>query len=319
MKKTSIVFVLTIALLMGAISSGIAAEEKFPSKTINVINPFLPGGWLDLSVRPIVEEMGKKLGVTVITTPMPGAGGSIGYTKVAQAHPDGYTLMLSVGTTMLTNGTLRNVRYNPESYVAIAAYCLPPNALIIKEGDSRFKTLKEFIAYAKEHPNELSLGMSGTRNTATIGAALLEKKAGVKFKWVPFNGAVAVNSAVASGHVDAGITQTLASSGILGLMMFGEHQDSFPDIPTAKELGYNIEWNDYTGIFAPKGLSPEKRKILEAAVLAAADSPVTHEVVKNMKMNFVLLNSEQFEKELNKSHATLKELITEGYIKPEDK
>ena len=294
-----------------------AQADEYPDRTINIINPFLPGGWMDLALRPVIERMPVDLNVSVITTPTPGAGGSIGYSKASQAKPDGYTFVLSLQSTLLCNGMLRDVKYSVDSFEPIASFCMVPTALAIKTGDPRFSNINEFIEYAKAHPNELSLGMSGTKNTSGAATALFESKSGLKFKWIPFNGAVAANAALASGHVDCVVTQTIKSSGITGILLFGGKMDDFPEIPTTKEMGYPFEWTDYLTIYAPKGIDPAKRELMEKAFLKAGASPEVHKVLKNLGLQSILLTGEQVSEVTEKSKNELTMIIEKGYIEPE--
>ena len=124
----------TALVCLSLTAPAMAAKASYPSKTINILNAFLPGGWLDLSCRTFIEALGKDLGVSVVTTPTPGAGGSIGYTKAAQARPDGYTALVSVSSTLLCSGALRDVRYTIDDFIPVAAYCAAANAIIIREG-----------------------------------------------------------------------------------------------------------------------------------------------------------------------------------------
>lgn len=312
--KTLLALTLVLLMAVPALAAG-----NYPDKTINILNPFVPGGWLDLSLRPIIEQATKVLGVPVITTPTPGAGGSIGYTKAAQAKPDGYTLLESMDSTLLCSGALRDVRYTIDDFVPVAAYCSPPNAIIIREGETRFKTLDELIAYAKAHPGELSVGMSGMKNAAGAACGLLEFMTGISLKKVPFNGASLVNGAVATGHVDFGITQTLATSGITPLMTFGCKLSAYPDLPTAKELGYKYNWNDYTGIFVPKGTPQAVIDTLEKAFLTVFRMPEIIEALKTMKLEPAALNAKEFAAAVQEDKEVLALLIKDNIIQSERK
>lgn len=310
--KTLVMLAMALLLAVPAI-----AAENYPTKTVNILNPFLPGGWLDLSLRPIIAEVTKELGVSVITTPTPGAGGSIGYTKAAQSKPDGYTLLESVGSTLLCSGALRNVRYTVDDFIPVAAYSAPPNALIIKEDEARFKTFDELVAYAKAHPGELSVGMSGINNTGGVACTLFEYMTNIKVKRVPFNGAADVNSAVATGHVDFGVTQTLATSGIKPLVTFGCKLSAYPDLPTSKELGYKYNWNDYTGIFVPKGTPKPIIDVLEKAFLKVFKDPKIIDALKVMKLEPAALGAQEFAAAIEEDKSILAMLLKDNIIKSE--
>lgn len=315
MRKYFFSALLLVLLILGVAMPG--HTEEYPKRTINIINPFLPGGWMDLALRPVIERMSQDLGVSVITNPTPGAGGSIGYTKASQSKPDGYTFVLSLQSTLLCNDMLRDVRYSVKSFEPVASFCMSPTALAIKTGDPRFSNITEFIEYAKAHPNELSLGMSGTKNTSGAATAIFEANSGVKFKWIPFDGALAVNAALASGHVDCAVTQSLKSSGVTGLLLFGGKMDGYPNIPTTKEMGYSFEWADYLTIYAPKGIASEKREVMEKAILKAGASPEVKEVLNNLGLQTVLLTGEQVAEATQKSRDELTVIIEKGYIVPE--
>lgn len=313
-------YLLNIAALILSVTLAFPAiAAQYPERTINIINPFLPAGWMDLALRPVIEEMTKSLGVAVITTPTPGAGGSIGHMKAATAKPDGYTLLLSIHNTLLSNAMLRDVKYSPETYVPIAAFAAASSGLAVKSDDDRFKTVEDFIAHAKAHHGKVSMGISGTKNTPAVAAALFEQKSGIKLNWVPFNGAMAVSSSVASGHVDCGVMQTLVTSGIRPLLLFGEAMDTLPGVPTAKQLGYDIEWTDFLIIYGPKGLAEDRRKLLEKAVLEAAKQPAVQEVLQRLGVISALLTGEEVARITATNRKLLTELIEQGYITPEGK
>ncbi len=302
------------ALLCLGLAAPAMAADQFPSKTINVINPFTPGGWMDLSLRPIIELASQELGVSVITTPTPGASGSIGCTKVAQAKPDGYTMLLSVNSSLISSSELRDVRYNIEDFIPVAAYCYPPNAIIVREGETRFTNVNELVAYAKAHPGELSLGMSGVKNTAGAACGMFEYLNGITLKKVPFNGGTQVSGAVSSGHVDMGISQNLNTSGLKPLMTFGYKVSAFPDLATSKEVGYKYAWNDYTGLFVPKGTPPEVVSKLEAAFLKAIKDPKVVDILRNMKLEPAALSSAEFAEVIRQNREVMAILLKEKVL-----
>lgn len=311
---------LALALTLCSLFPVAGQCASYPERTINIINPFLAGGWMDLTLRPLIEEMTKSMGVSVITTPTPGAGGSIGHMKVATAKADGYTLLLSIHNTLLSNSMLRDVRYAPETFVPLAAYATVSSGLAVKADDKRFSTMEEFVAYAKANPGKVSMGISGTRNTPAVAAALFEQKTGIKLNWVPFNGAAAVSAAVASGHVDCGVMQTLSTPGIRPLLLFGQGMSEiFPNIPTAKGKGIDIDWTDYEVIYAPAGLEAGTRKMLEKAIMEAAASPSVQEALKRLNVGSGILTGEEVEKITETNKKLLQNLIDNGYVSPETK
>ena len=315
--KSLFTFLIAVSLCFGFANPSMAKD--YPSRTINIINPFLPGGWMDLAVRPLTEALGKELDATIINTPTPGAGGSIGHLKVASSKNDGYTLLLTIPNTLIANSMLRDVRYSTDSFEPVAAFCMTSSALFIKSDENRFKTLDEFITYAKNNPGKISLGVPGTKNTPAVAAALFQAKTGIKLTWVPFNGALQVSAAVSSGHVDSGISQMLTIPGIKTLISFGDPMDAYQDIPTAKDRGFDFVWTDYLAIYAPKGIAPENKEKLEKAILKAAKSPAVQEVLAKLQLTPASLTAKQLEEHGAINTEKLEEVIKLGIITPEKK
>lgn len=296
----------------------LAQAADYPSRPVMVVNPFIPGGIIDLSQRPVTMRMGEILKTNFVSQPQPGAAGILGTSKFLQVKKDGYSILVCSETFLVTNTFLRKVRFTMDDFVPLYSYTGNNMSLSVKKGDSRFDTLDEFIAYAKEHPGQLSLGQTGMLGTNHVASALLMSECGVDVKLIPFDGVVATLAALASGHIDAAISEIQYNPGVTALAMFSEHSDDFPEVKTFVELGYpDVKWGSNFVFWAPKGTPQECLDILEKTIAEAVQAPECVETLKNMGMNRVYYNSKELTALLAERQAIVAELVAKGLLVPE--
>ena len=275
--RTSILAASLILVLAGGSP---AAEKKFPAKPVQVIIPFQPGS-TDVLLRPFVEKMPEFLGQPVPYIYKPGAAGSLGAGFVAASKPDGYTLLGTSNSSIVTVPlTQKDLTYNWKSFAPIACMVDVPNLLCVK-ADARWKDLKELVAEAKKNPGRISYTSSGTFGSLHITAEAFFKMAGVGLNHIPSQGSSPSVTAVLGGHVDvnsvtAGVVFPHVKAGSMrALTVFSKKRLQFlPDVPTATEMGYPLVKSAYYGLLAPKGTPKE---IVDAIYLSAMKALEKHE------------------------------------------
>jgi tripartite-type tricarboxylate transporter receptor subunit TctC len=240
---------------------------KYPEKKIRYIVPFAPGGFTDNSSRTLVRFANPYLGNRVYVDNVAGAAGAIGMREGAKAAADGYTVSCYIITLM--SGPLVVKDYPTWDVVdPLAIVALDSSLMVVKE-DSRFKSIKDLMAYAKAHPGEVTVGHSGPGSLGHIQTAAFAEAAGLKFRWVPYKGANPAVVAAMGGHVDASgatvsdILSFAQAKQVRPLVIYKDKRSPFfPDTPTARELGYDVVLGHWSGPAVPHGTPSEIKKVL---------------------------------------------------------
>tara|TARA_B100000378_G_scaffold254153_1_gene230491 strand:- start:99 stop:1055 length:957 start_codon:yes stop_codon:yes gene_type:complete len=307
----------TLAIASAILALGIsAAHAEYPDRPINMIVSYSAGGGTDIAARTLAPFIEKYLGddASIVVLNKPGAGGEIGFTELAQSKPDGYTIGFINTPNLLTIPIQRKARYSLESLTPIANVIDDPDAFSFLPS-SNIKSLEELIAYAKEHPGEVTYGTTGLGSDDHLSALEFERKTGVKLKHIPFPGNADVRTAVLGGHVmmaSMNISETIADVHEGNLVVLGqmaaERWDGAPDVPTFREQGYDIIMGSMRGIGAPANLPDDIKAKLEAAVKAAVEDPEFQEKAKQQHLALSYLDSKDFLAELQSLNATFEEL-----------
>src|SRR5215475_4766530 len=283
------------------------AQETFPTRPITIINAFPPGGINDLVTRPLASAMEPILKQPVVIETKAGAAGQVGAQVAASAKPDGYTL-LSHNTGISGYAEVdklfgRPVKTSRADFIPLARLIADPCVLLVND-QQPYKTLKEFVDDAKKRPDEIVYSSGGLYGATHLPVAMLEKAVGgLKLRHLPTNGggpaitAILGNNAQATAqsvsatltHIRAGKLRPLASFGAI-------RSKALPDVPTFKELGYDIEYYLWVGIFAPKGTPGSTTKILRAAIDQAAHSEPFTTAITNLGQELAYLDGPDFQK-----------------------
>ncbi|WP_163338990.1 tripartite tricarboxylate transporter substrate binding protein [Desulfopila sp. IMCC35008] len=252
--KCSILAVLCAVLMVPAI-----ALAEFPEKPITYTIPFNPGGESDITARLQEPELEKNLGVAVNVTHKPGGGGAVGWSDFQRtATPDGYSIIGCniphiIGQPLIR----RDAGYKTDGFKVIMWFHFTPNALVVSK-DSEFKTLEDFIEFAKKKPFVGTVGGSGTYSANHLETLRLMKTAGIDLTYVPYTGTGPVIPALMGGHIKAAMTYTPVSVNYKDkfrtlAVAAEERVPAMPDVPTFKELGYDIVGGAFRGVAAPLG------------------------------------------------------------------
>lgn len=228
------------------------AGEPYPSRPITVIVPFAPGGVADLGSRAVSERMSEVLGQRLLVEYKPGGGGTLGASWVAKGKRDGYTVLAAQTGPLVFTPAIKKVEYSIDDFIVIGAYGKVVQWLVVK-ADSRWNSLKEFVAAAKRRPGELIVSSFGTLTTVDFGIRLLMKHAGVTLRHVPYKSSGEAIRAVLGGNADAAFVTGaggLLQSGSVRVLAAAEEKRlaALPDVPTFSEFGYPIvipAWNGY--------------------------------------------------------------------------
>jgi tripartite-type tricarboxylate transporter receptor subunit TctC len=271
------IFIIAMLLTLVNISKHGLAQEKFPSKPITVIVAWAPGGGMDSDARAVQPPAEKILGQPIIIVNKPGAGGTIGFTEGAKATPDGYTITQVSAAIVSTHYTIsKDIDYR--NYEPVILTSLSPGTIYVKK-DAPWKSLKEFLDYARANPGKIRMVNPGHGSAGHIRAVGVEYFANVKFTHVPYKGTMPGIMAVIGGHAEA-ITSGLSDGfhlieggkvRAIGITA-SERVPVIPDVQTFKELGMDYESYSWFGYLVPKGTPKERIKILHEAFKKATES-----------------------------------------------
>lgn len=252
--KCVLVAVMAIAILI----PGIAFAE-FPEKPITYTIPFNPGGESDVTARLQEPELEKDLGVAVNVTHKPGGGGAVAWSEFQRtAKPDGYSIVGCNIPHIIGQPLIRkDAGYKTDGFKIIMWFHFTPNVLVVSK-DSPFKTLDDFIKFAKKKPFVGTVGGSGTYSANHLETLRFMKAAGIDLTYVPYTGTGPVIPAVMGGHIKAAMSYSMVGvtykDKLRTLAVASEERvAALPDVPTFKELGYDIVGGAFRGVAAPLG------------------------------------------------------------------
>jgi tripartite-type tricarboxylate transporter receptor subunit TctC len=225
---------------------------KYPEKKIRYIVPFAPGGFTDNSSRALVRFANPYLGNRAYVDNVTGAAGAIGMREGAKAAPDGYTISCYILTLM--SGPLVVKDYPTwDTLDPISIMALDSSLMVVRE-DGRFKSIKDLMAYAKAHPGEVTVGHAGVGSLGHIQTSAFADAVGLKFRWVPYKGMNPAVVAAMGGHVDAASSSVsdvlpfVQGKKVRPVVILSEKRSPFyPDVPTARELGYDLVLGHWSG------------------------------------------------------------------------
>ena len=248
-----------LASLLGATIA--QAAEPYPARPILLVVPFPPGGAAELVGRPLAHSLEKFLKQPVVVTNKPGAAGAVGNAFVATSEPDGYKVLMALSSISaipeadkLFN---RKPAYTLDQLTPIARITADPTVLVVQT-NAPWKSVKELVDEAKKRPGQLSYSSSGIYGALHVPTEMFAVAAGIKLRHVPFAGGGPSTTALLGGHVQLTVQSPSAVAGHVKanrlrlLAHWGVRKlEMFPELPTLKELGYDVEYYIWTGVFAP--------------------------------------------------------------------
>lgn len=287
MKKRTVGFIVLFAALAMA-WAGAAGAADFPKKRVTYNICFNPGGESDITARIQEQALKKNLGADVSIQYKIGGGGALCWSELVSSAPDGYTIAgHNLPHTILQPMEMGDAGYKTLDLKQVYMFESTPNVLMVRK-DSPFNTLKDFVEYAKKNPpGVVTVGGSGTSSANDLGTAMLNKAAGIKLSYVPFGGTGSAVPALLGGHVTALMSYSPMVIQYRDKFKFlaiasEKRMDVIPDVPTFRELGYDIVEGAYRGVAAPPGTPDAIVKILADAFDKTMKDP---EVKKKMDQN----------------------------------
>ena len=281
------------------------AQETYPSRAITIISPFPPGGASEVVTRPLAAAMEPLIKQPLVIETKAGAAGQVGAQFVAAAKPDGYTLLSHItsisGFAEVDRLFGRPVKFTNADFIPIARVVADPCVLVVNDKQP-YKTLKELVDDVQKRPNQIIFSSSGLYGALHIPLALFAMAAGgLKMRHLPTAGGgpaltalLGNNSQVLASSISAAMAQIKAGKA-RPLAMFGaERAKSLPDVPTMKELGYNVEYYLWVGLFAPKGTSDTIITYLRDNIKKAAHSPQFATALTNLGQDLAYLDQPEF-------------------------
>jgi tripartite-type tricarboxylate transporter receptor subunit TctC len=283
----------------------VIAQDIYPSRAITVVSPFPPGGVSDTITRPLDAALEAVFKQPVVLENKVGAAGAVGAQFVAAAKPDGYTLLSHIvsisGFAAVDKLFGRQPKFTNTDFIAIARIIADPIVMIVNK-DLPYRTLEDLVADAKANPDKLIYSSSGLYGASHIPTALFAKSAGnLQMRHLPTNGGGPAITAVLGGnvnffmsptsialsHIRAGKVQPLAVSS-------AQRVKALPDVPTFKELGYDLEYYFWVGIFAPKGTPTPIINTLREGIKKAAHSKEFLDTLEKLGQELAYMDQPEF-------------------------
>lgn len=276
--------VAVLACISVTATSIAAAETGYPVRPISLVIPFPPGGATDVLGRVLALKLGKELGQTVVIDNRAGAGTIIGASYVSKSAPDGYTLLVSSGTTFTVNPAIRkNLPYDPVNGFEPIGIAGRTGLVLLANSQVPVQTVKQFVDYVKASPGQYSYGSFGSGTTAQFAGETILNATGLKMTHIPYKGSSPAMTDLMGGQipfsvdtVSAAIPQ-LKSGRIKAIAVTTAKRSAFlPNVPTMAESGYpQIDMDTWLILAAPKGLPAAVKAKLEKALATAIADPET--------------------------------------------
>jgi tripartite-type tricarboxylate transporter receptor subunit TctC len=302
-----------------ALSGAALAQDKYPDKPITMIIPLGAGGSHDLNARVMTSVLPQYLGEPVVVQLMPGASGRIGTSAAAKSKPDGYTLLFTHNFIDELQQHVTKLPYDPnKDFVVVARTNYAPPSLCVR-ADSKFKTLKQMLDYAKAHPGEVKFGHSGNWGAAMVPGAALLQAAHVKMTLVPYKGGGPAMRGVLAGDVDFTVAfpSVITSQGdkVRTLVTLADKR-VFKDVPTSGELGFPNVASIATMqrvVLAPAGIPADRLAKLREGFAKMSKDKTYMTLLKKLGENDEFMSGQQYEKmrvQQDKSYAALVKELT---------
>lgn len=294
-------------------------QGAYPSKPVTIVVPYPPGGQADLAARPLAHSLQQILKQPFVVMNRAGAAGAVGNRAVASATPDGYTILV----TLVSISTIpevekmfgRQVSYAMDQFAPLALLVADPPVLVVG-AQQPWKSLRELVDDAKNKPDDLIYSHSGLYGPSHLPMEMLLHAAGIKMRGLPAVGGGPTMQLVLGGSSamwaspPAMAVPQVAASKMRALASFGaKRHPAFPDVPTLKEQGYDVEFYVWAGAFAPAGTPAPVLATLRDAIRKAVASPEFSGAMEKMRTPVSYLDAPEFRKFLERDAATLRKAV----------
>lgn len=305
------------------------AADTFPSRTIEFIVPYAPGGPLDTMARMLAEKVKPDLGVVVVEN-RPGAGGNIGAGVAAKAQPDGHTLVMGAVAINAINPWLYNsLPFDPvESFEPVTLVASVPNVLIMNPdfaAKNKIESVQDLIEYGRDNADSLNYASGGNGSAGHLAGELLNARAGITSVHIPYAGAAPAKMALMAGDVDfmfdnlASGASLIAADSVKALAVTTtERSFMLPDLPTMQEAGVeNFDLGTWFGVFTTGGTPDDIVNTLNQAYVKALNDPDVREALRAMGSDAEPTSSAEFAELVAADLAKYKELVEVSGAKAE--
>jgi len=313
MRKLAVILLAVVFLVGGAVFS--FAQDKYPSKPVEIIVSWAAGGATDVLFRAVGAVFSKYANnQPLIVKNVPGGGAAIGYTEAMKAKGDGYGVV-ATATPMITKIHMSNVKFSATTFAPVIMIA-DNSCFLLVHKDSPYKDVRDYIADAKKRPGQINMGNAGAGGGYHLASLAFQNFAGIKLNHIPFEGGGPSITALMGKHVDSiivsapeGVPQALAGNlKLLGI--FGDERlAKFPNVPTAKELGLNFNVSMWRGIHAPKDTPPAIINQLHDIAKKCIGDADFKKKCDELGIQIKYLNSEDYGKFMLSEDARYKELI----------
>ena len=282
------------------LAGNVAAQEAYPTRPVTLVSPYPPGGAADLTARPLAPALERVLKQPVIVVNRTGAGGAVGTQFVSTAPADGYTLMItvfSISTIPEADRVAgRKPRWSRDQFIPIARVNADPTMLIVHPS-TPWKSVKTLVADAKKRPNDIVFVSAGPYTVAHMSIEVFMQTAGIKMRHLPTTGGGPAMAAIVGGQafvsaLSTGAVTPMASAGKLRILANSgaKRLAAFPEIPTLKELGYELGDNAFEDAFLRfKSLADVKKHVYDEDIEALVDQEIAsaHDRIKVVALTVI--------------------------------
>jgi len=295
-----------IAIMLALACAASSAQEAYPSRPITLIVPFPPGGVADITGRPTANALERVLKQPVVISNRPGAGGAVGNSLVANAKPDGYTLLMALSSISVIPEADklfdRKPAYTLDQLIPIALISADPTILVVHPSLPA-KSLKEVIALARAKAGQLTYSTSGIYGALHMPMEMFLHAAKLKMRAVHTTGGGPAITALLGGHVEmtvggpAAIASHVKAGRLRPIVSWGaKRSEAFPDVLTFKEQGYDIEYYIWAGMFAPGGTPEPVMRTVRDAVHKAVEDPAFKSTMAKINSPIQYMDAPEFAK-----------------------
>jgi tripartite-type tricarboxylate transporter receptor subunit TctC len=312
-----------LAIALAAAAVGAAAQD-FPDKPPRLVVAYPPGGPADIAARIVAEQLSVQMPQRMVVDNRPGAGGIIGTEVVANAAPDGYTLLLSGNNIAIAQALASAPRYHStQSFVHIAQIATLPTGVFVS-AQSPFNTFRDLVAFAKANPDKLTYASGGNGTPSHLAMEMLKRTAGIQVRHIPYKGTPPAVTDLIGGQVDMLVTSIAGpieqvKAGRLKILAVSspERLDQLPQVPTIAETLPGYAFETWLAISAPRGTPPAVVQKLASEIERALKEPAVVKRMTDAGLRASYLSPERTAARMSGDLRTFSQVIKEADIRAE--
>lgn len=306
---------MSVVAFLGITSTAVLA--KYPDRPITMIVAYSAGGGTDIAARTLAPYIEKYIGTSITVINKSGAGGQIGFTKLAHSKPDGYTIGFINTPNLLTIPIQRKASYSLKNLAPVANVVYDPGAFSMLVSN-KIKTLKDLISFAEKNPGVVTYGTTGIGSDDHLAALKFQRQNNIVMTHIPYKGNNKVRAALLGGHImmaSMNISQSIEDSNNAKITIFGQMSEKrwvgAPEVPTFKEQGFDIIMGSDRGIGAPAGIDSKIISIISDAVAKAIADPGFQKRAKKQNLPLTYMSAKEFTEHLEKSEKNFQNIWEE--------